>query len=131
MATLSHPQRYTLISLTIAFVVWAVAQMDPQATSAKITNPGAITSKMSGITFSNLVAWGFLLVFFTAGADIPGVQDVTQALAVLLVMSVLVMYGPHLMTAIKSLTTTIDPATKILPTTPATPVVIPKVSATP
>jgi hypothetical protein len=54
-----------------------------------------------------MVAWGFLLVFFTAGADIPGLQDVTQALAILLVMTILVVYGPSLMSVIGGITDTV------------------------
>lgn len=66
----------------------------------------AVTSPPTGVTLNAVVAWGVLFLLFVAMTDIPMTQQVAAAFAWLLLVSVLLKYGPDAFTTITTINKT-------------------------
>lgn len=62
------------------------------------------------MTAQTWAGWGFLLVFLTVAADIPATESLAVAFAYLILVAVLLRYGPEAFAWITAVTTGVSPA---------------------
>lgn len=62
--------------------------------SGNVPRPGSSTLGNKGITSQSLFAWGFLFAGLVILSDFPGAGELSAAFAMLILISVLLAFGP-------------------------------------
>lgn len=98
-------QRQVLLAMTVAFLVFVAAGGKVEKVIAKARGEKEPASDKA-FTAGTIFAWGFLLIALMVMADLNATSDLAVAFSYLILLSVMLQFGPEAFTNIQKLTNT-------------------------